>query len=286
MNTHQQYNFPKVLLNETLSKFLNNPADLKQSETNHLVQDLMVENAQLRKLLEDKSRKVNDLIEHNHRVVSIIAHDLRSPFNSLISVLDILKKVGTSVNKDVLFSYIEILHNTSFSSLELLDDLLEWVVVNNTGKFSPTRFRLSEAVDDIVTLYASLSESKSIRVVNLVAKGLLITADHNMIHTIFRNLIANAIQYNNEHGEVKISAWRDETYIVIEVNDTGHGISSEYLANIFNSKLYESSETREERWKGLGLLFCKDFVEMHGGKIFIESEEGCGTTVKFTLRQF
>jgi two-component system sensor histidine kinase/response regulator len=78
----------------------------------------------------------------------------------------------------------------------------------------------------------------------------------------------------------------NENHVLVEVKDTGKGIKSEYLTNIFNSKMNESSETKEERWKGLGLLFCKDFVEIHGGNITIDSEEGKGTSIKFTLKQF
>lgn len=286
MNLHQRYNFSKDLPAETLRKFLNTPADLQQSETGQLVKNLMVENAQLRKMLEDKSRKVNDLIEHNHRVVSIIAHDLRSPFNALLSVLDILKKVGTQINKDVLNSYIEILYNTSTSSLDLLDDLLEWVVVNNSGKFNPSKMNLSEVLDEVINLLSSLAGTKSVNIVNGIDKKLSIVADKNMVTTIFRNLISNAILYNKEKGEVRIIAKMNENHVLVEVKDTGKGIKSEYLTNIFNSKMNESSETKEERWKGLGLLFCKDFVEIHGGNITIDSEEGKGTSIKFTLKQF
>ncbi len=249
------------------------------------ISDLVNENIKLKNELKNQERKVNELQKHNNKIVSIIAHDLRSPYNSVISVLDIIKMGTPDMDKKTMNSYLDIINQTTNNSLELLDELLSWAVLNNnSGSFNPERINLFQLSMRVVEKLSPLAELKEITLLNNIPDNLNIIADTNMLEAIFRNILSNSIQYNVKGGTVTLSAASNNSATEIEISDTGMGINKEYLKKLLtNNTSDETSETQSERWKGLGLLFCKEFVERHNGNLTIESEEGKGTSVRFSL---
>lgn len=249
------------------------------------ISDLVNENIKLKNELNNQERRVNELQKHNNKIVSIIAHDLRSPYNAVMSVLDIIRMSAPDMDKQTLSSYLNIINETTNSSLELLDELLGWAVLNNnSGSFNPERINLYQISMKVVDKLSPLAELKEIKLINNIADNINIIADPNMLEAIFRNILSNSIQYNVKGGTVALSAANLNSVTEIEIKDTGKGINKEYLKKLLsNSTSDETSETQLERWKGLGLLFCKEFVERHNGNLSIESEEGKGTSVRFSL---
>ncbi len=129
-----------------------------------------------------------------------------------------------------------------------------------------------------------LAGHKNIQLINGIPKNLIVSADENMLSFILRNLVTNAIKFNNKNGQCKVGANADDASVLITISDNGIGISNENIANLFRIETsFTTRGTANEKGSGLGLILCKEFVEKHGGKIWAESEPGKGSTFRFTL---
>jgi len=271
--------------NEVILQFLNHGNVLEQRSTDRKIKELLIENTQLKQQLQNRAYKTNEILNHNQKIVSIIAHDLRSPYNSLLDALDLLRQNAASMNKEELSSYFNLIYNTTNNSLELLDNLLGWTTLNSSSrKFSPNLLNLDNVVEGVLDNLKPISEMKGINVVNNIPANLETLADQNMLATVIRNLVTNAIQYNHQGGHVLISAKVVDKLLEVEIRDDGMGINEDDLDKlIYNPEENVAMGSKEGRWKGLGLMFCREFIEMHGGDMKIESMVGVGTAVKFTI---
>ncbi|MEI6577484.1 MAG: ATP-binding protein [Bacteroidota bacterium] len=230
----------------------------------------------------------NELKESNvtkDNFFTIIAHDLKNPFNAILGLTDILISDVNSLENKEIEATLKIIKNSSESAFELLEDLLLWANAQ-TGviKYKPEQINLHNIVYEIETLLEAQAKRKNIRLSNLVSDDDIAFGDNYMIQTVVRNLLSNAIKFTHTGGQVKITAERQDTHLKIIIKDSGIGIEQKNLLLLFNiDKKYSSLGTNAERGTGLGLILCKDFVEKNGGEIGVSSEPGLGSTFFFTI---
>jgi signal transduction histidine kinase len=239
---------------------------------------------QAEKLLE-KNEQLTVLNATKDRFFSIIAHDLRNPFHLLIGFSELLLKNFEKYSADKNRKYLQMILESSQSGHSLLENLLQWSRTQ-TGhiSFEPTRIKLNEIILETFLLHSGMAEQKNILLESSVNDNTFIFADENMVKTIIRNLISNAIKFTPDNGQINIKALEQQSMIEITVSDTGVGISEENLKKLFRLDTPVSTMgTQKEKGTGLGLLLCKEFVEKHGGKIRVESTEGKGSDFIFTL---
>lgn len=246
-------------------------------------------NIDKRKEAEEELKKyANELAELNatkDKFFSIIAHDLRNPFNALINLTDSIIENIESDNKQKAIGQAGYLKETSQNTFELLKNLLEWSLIQQGGvKYDPAYHFLSALVEEELFTLDSISIQKKIRLICEISNSLLVKADRNMLKTILRNLITNALKYTDEGGTVSISAGKNHEYTLITVKDSGTGMSPEELKELFKIRSGISKPgTRREKGTGLGLILCHEFVSLHSGEIWAESEPGIGSTFYLKL---
>jgi signal transduction histidine kinase len=245
-------------------------------------------NASLEILLEQRTSKLTEIVSTNGKFLAIIAHDLRSPFSSIIGILELLKLSLKEFNKDEVEEYVDIVYNSANNTLVLLDNLLVWAVSQNKEKnFKPIKIDLFELLRQEIENLKSTADQKQISINHSVEPGLNVTADLQMVKTVLRNLISNAIKYTKMNGQITIDALEKNQYVEISVKDNGIGISPEIRNKLFKIDfLHSSPGTNNEKGTGLGLLLCKEFVELHGGNIRIENNAGNGSCFSFTLPHY
>ena len=266
-------------------------ADDDQASGNHIffrLKEIEERNRHLEEIAEQRKREITEVAATHAKFVSIIAHDLRSPFHSILGALELVKLKLEDYNIVDIENYIEMASESANRTLKLLDDLLKWTISQNEEKnFKPVRVHLySLLVSELKNINFSANQ-KQITLKHSVPPNLNVTADMEMIKTILRNLINNAIKFSHSRGEITISATESDQYVEISVRDTGIGISRERQRKLFKMDSFRSkSGIDNEIGTGLGLLLCKEFVEMHGGHICVESEPGKGSEFKFTLPHY
>jgi signal transduction histidine kinase len=249
------------------------------------IKELTDYNKQLERVVAEQSRELNGVIATNTKVISIIAHDLRSPFVSLIGILEIIRDYFDKKGENDIERYIDIAAESANSSLNLLDNLAAWAVSQNDDrKLQPEKIDLKNMLMDEIRIIRCSAVQKQVSLVHSVPPELNIVADVRMMKTVLRNLVNNAVKYSNPGGEVKISASAGKEYVEISVQDYGIGISGEDQMKLFRKDILHSTPgTNKEKGTGLGLLLCKEFVEKHGGKIRLISEPGKGSKFIITL---
>ena len=220
------------------------------------------------------------------RFISVMAHDLRSPFNTLLGFTDLLYDKFEQLNQNEQKTYSKYIHNSAHSIFRLLDDLLTWARLD-TGKFPfhPAKTDLSEICKTVVDDYAIVAMNKKI---HLETENMnvphIVYADNMMLKTILRNLVDNAIKFSPENGIVKIRLTQAENKIIVSVSDRGIGMTAEEKAKLFNiSTISSKPGTANEKGTGMGLILCSDLVKKHNGSIWVESTQGSETTVSFSL---
>ena len=234
-----------------------------------------------------QNEKLKEMNATKDRLFSIIGHDLKNPFTVLISLSQMIKDQLDHLDAEDLKKSLIVINNASNQGFALLDNLLDWARTQ-TGeiKFAPSQILLNESVAEVLNHIGPQSEKKQVRIKNTIKNTDLVTADRNMLQTILRNLISNAVKFSAPGGEVILYAALDQLNdnMVISISDHGVGIPQENLSKLFNIKTHQSTKgTLQESGTGLGLLICKEFIEKHGGKIGVESEIGRGSKFYFTL---
>jgi len=246
-----------------------------------------------------KLEKYNaDLLELNttkDKFFSIIAHDLRNPFSSMIGFSEMLLEDLDELSKDDIRDSIKIIYSSAKNSFNLLDNLLTWSRLE-TGHmhFDPTRIDLAEAVEEVVEVLFSLAYRKKIGINNMVEPDIILFADQVMLNIILNNLIMNAIKFTPVGGKINIYARAlitgtesGKEFIKISIADTGIGIDPETSEKLFAANILISSPgTEKEQGTGLGLILVREMVEMHGGKITVDSTPGKGSVFSFLIPAF
>jgi len=232
-----------------------------------------------------KAEELKLLNATKDKFFSIIAHDLKNPFNSLLGFSDLLKNDFNRLEAHEIKRYIEIIHDSSKHGFNLLENLLQWSRAQ-TGSIAyyPKFFKLNELIEKCVQLYQNNADKKHIQIFNEVPDNLVLFGDEEMLSTVFRNLVSNAIKFTPNMGKVKIKTSRGIRKVTISIVDTGVGIPEDKIAKLFKIDVQHSTlGTSNEKGTGLGLILCKEFVEKHGGKIKVESERKNGSEFKVIL---
>jgi signal transduction histidine kinase len=216
---------------------------------------------------------------------TIIAHDLRSPFNSVLGFSDLLVHQVHEQNYEGIDKYAEYIQQSSRSAMELLSNLMEWSKAH-TGRldFKPELFEIRTLINEIEILFNGTMIQKNIRFEKEMPSDTVIYADMNMIRTLLRNLVSNAIKFSHMDGIVTLSIEKGLDYFTVSVSDNGIGIPQNAMEKLFRlDENVSTLGTQKEKGTGLGLILCKELVEKHAGKIWCESEFGKGSTFYVTL---
>jgi two-component system, sensor histidine kinase and response regulator len=235
--------------------------------------------------LKQQEKKLKDLMNAKDRIFSIIAHDLKSPFYSLIGFSELLIKNLNSYNKEKIENQLKTINKTAKQTYNLLEDLLLWSK-SQAGKlnYEPQQISLHQICNEIVAQYKEQAMIKEIDLNYFFEDEIFISADKDMLKTILRNLLSNAIKFTHKGGQINIYTEKDNQNATITVSDNGVGIEKEDLTNFWElSRKIIKTGTTGEKGGGLGLMVCKEFVEKQNGKIWVESEAGKGSDFKFTL---
>lgn len=242
-----------------------------------------------RKQAEIKIQQQNmELVKLNadkDRFISILAHDLKSPFNSLLGFSELLIENIRQYDIEKIETQLSYIYISEQNIYALLDDLLMWAR-SQSGRlqFEPKECDLAKLNSDIIQILSPNANAKKIIINQNGINDIIVYADSNMLKTILRNLISNAIKYTHCEGTIDISATKSSSEITISVSDNGVGIAPEILIKLFDiTQIQTNCGTSGEKGTGLGLLLCKDFVEKHGGRIWVESQLEHGSTFYFTL---
>jgi signal transduction histidine kinase len=217
--------------------------------------------------------------------MQILAHDLRSPFNSLLGFSDLLLENIHQYKIDEIEKLILIINQTAFRTYNLLDDLLLWSK-SQAGKFTfePESIYVQEKCNEIIYQLRNQADKKNISINYTGQIEVTIKADLNMFKTILRNLISNAIKFTNENGAIAVKSEKQAQNAIITISDNGIGIKKEDQDKLWCiSEQFTKTGTVSEKGSGLGLLLCKEFVEKHGGHIWVESLPGKGSNFIFTM---
>lgn len=216
---------------------------------------------------------------------SIIAHDLRNPFASLILSVDMLKKYYERIDKENMDKIVNTISMTVHQSNELLTNLLEWARAQTDSlKYEPQILNLLPIILDVMPIIKGSAFPKNIKVDTNIDHNLTVLADLNMLNTILRNIVSNAIKFTPRDGSIIITAEQENEMVKITVADNGVGIEPENLKKLFKIETkFKTKGTDNESGTGLGLILCKEFIEKHDGKIWAESEFGKGSKFIFTL---
>jgi len=272
-----------------MNKSKNIAIQLKQSEEyivlNKELKESNVRLERAKKQVEERESQLTELNVTKDKLFSIIAHDLKSPFNSIIGFSDLLIKDLSSYDSEKVKGFLYIINTTSKHTLVLLDNLLDWVNLQTCKTiYKPEEQPLQPIILDTLKLLDSSAKIKNISLNLIQSSDIKVYADINMLQTIIRNLISNAIKFTNKGGKVDINVASNQTHVEITVSDNGIGMNEEMRNKLFNTNSNISTlGTANERGSGLGLILCKEFVEKQGGEIWIMSEEGKGSDFKFTI---
>lgn len=239
----------------------------------------------VRERLSETNIELQQANANKDKLLSIIAHDLRNPFSVLITFSKLLLDSLDDFSKVDILNYLNTFYQTSKQGYNLLDNLLNWSR-SQTGNMEIKLevIDLKDLIEENVTLHNSQACAKNIEMINNVPENMKGIADFNMILTVVRNLISNAIKFTNPGGKIKISGKISKTHVEISVEDNGVGMSAEDLDNIFRIEIKHSTPgTADERGSGLGLVLCKEFVEKNFGVLKATSELGKGSKFSFSL---
>jgi PAS domain S-box-containing protein len=245
--------------------------------------------------ISDRKRAEGNLIESEKRLrelnatkdkfFSIIAHDLKSPFTSIIGLSELLAEQVGKKDYNGIDEYANMIQTSSWHAMDLLTNLMEWSR-SQTGRmvFNPMNINLAELIEEASELLEESANRKNITIAKDLPEGLTMFADKSMINTVLRNLISNAIKYTNAGGNIHVSAVQGEKELTVSVSDNGVGIKEDTIEKLF--LIGSSTSTRgtsDEEGTGLGLILCKEFISKHGGKIWAESIPGQGSRFSFTI---
>lgn len=239
--------------------------------------------------LEIQNQQLQEANATKDKFFSIIAHDLKGPFNALLNLSELLVNNHAKYSEEKRESFLKMIHDSASRTFTLLENLLIWSrSQTNRISFNPEKINLYPLVQDIILLQNyHATEEKGVRLNNyLTEKELWAFADYEMVYTVLRNLISNAIKFTPTDGEVNIGTqpMQEQEKIILYVADTGMGIAEKNQQKLFKlDESYSTEGTNKERGTGLGLILCKEFVEKNAGTLWLESEEGKGSTFYFSL---
>lgn len=248
------------------------------------IQDI-TQQKQIEEQLRHNEQNLRELNATKDKFLSIIAHDLKNPFNSILGFSEMLQDEAKLLDFEKTEAFARIIHATATQTLLLLENLLKWArSQQGTLAFAPRKLLLGEIAKDVIDCIADTAKQKSISIINQIPAELIINADKDMLKTILLNLLTNATKFTHRNGTVELSAKVSEGLIQIAVHDNGVGISIENQEKLFRiGSDFTMRGTNNEKGTGLGLILCREFVEKHGGRIWVNSEPEKGSTFQFVI---
>lgn len=219
------------------------------------------------------------------KFLSIIAHDLRNPLNSIMGFADLAIEEHNNTGSPELGRYISIIQSTAYQTYTLLEQLLQWARAHEGEiTFNPGSFDLTDLIRQELEFQTEMANQKQIMLRSELLEPFPLVADLNMIRTIIRNLVNNALKFTGINGEILVKSSRNNSETIISVTDTGTGMPQSVCEVIFRlDSKYTTRGTQGEKGSGLGLILCLEFVNRHGGRIWVDSVVGKGTTFSFTI---
>ncbi|MDD2358697.1 MAG: hybrid sensor histidine kinase/response regulator [Thiovulaceae bacterium] len=232
-----------------------------------------------------KNEELHRVNSEKDKFFSIIAHDLKSPFNSIYGFSELIMDEAKKKNLDGVEEYASIILQSSKHAMELLKNLIEWAQ-SQTGRlvFNPEYLDMTLLMRNIGASFKNMALHKEVTINYSLSPRTILFADKAMISSVMRNLISNALKFSNLRGTIDVSIEKNGNEFVVKVSDKGIGIPSDILTKLF--KIDDGCTrpgTSNEKGTGLGLILCKEFIEYHKGKIWVESKEHIGSTFYFTI---
>ena len=255
----------------------NKELDFQNKEKEKRASELLIKNKELQQLIQLNADK--------DKFITIIAHDLRNPLNSIIGLSKMLIVHSKKKDFDKIDEFSLIIQKSSERAMNLLMNLITWAQ-SQSGSIigNPKYFNISAIVDDISLLCRDIARQKNILISSSLPENIQVHADREMVSIVFRNLISNALKFTLPEGRITISAIEKQNDIIISVSDTGIGLTKIRIDKLFQiNEVTSTLGSENEKGTGLGLILCKEFVEMNNGKIWVESEVGVGTTFFFSV---
>lgn len=235
--------------------------------------------------LKINEKKLSELNATKDKFFSIIAHDLKNPFNVLIGLSDIVISDPDVRHSEEFEQIIDGIYQTATSGYNLLENLLEWAL-SQTGEieYKPKPLIMNEIISINASLFNEMAKAKKIEICVLNSANQEVFADYNMVNLIVRNLLNNAIKFSFQGGKIEIKAQQKDEFFIFTVQDFGIGMSEQTMAKLFKiESTNPQTGTANEKGTGLGLIICKEFIEKNGGEIWVESEENKGSSFHFSL---
>ncbi len=230
-------------------------------------------------------KDLEDLNTHKESVMAILSHDLRSPLAGIIGATDFLKSNFKTMDAESVQELLDLVYTSSKDELNMLDNLVEWARIKYAAQvFSPTKIDLIHFVESV---FDSLKESAGLKTINLhheIAENTIVFADEKMLISILQNIVSNAIKHSNNDSKIIISSKFYNNKVIVEIKDTGIGMSKEIQDKLFSPEFSTLVKERNpDKGAGIGLILVKGFLEKNGGEIWVESIEGVGSSFYFTL---
>jgi len=235
--------------------------------------------------IQQQNKELRELNLSKDRFISILAHDLINPFGSLLGFSDLLIKSMRDMEIGTIEDHVKIINNSATRIYTLLEDLLTWTRAQSGNfPFDPQDIDFTTVCNEVIEGIKPQADAKKITINHFIASNIEICADVNMFKTVLRNLISNAIKFTKNGGHISIFAINNSDGTTITIKDNGIGIPPNEINKLFDiAQIHSTKGTANEKGTGLGLLLCKEFVEKHEGKIWVESIEGKGSEFKFTI---
>ncbi len=237
------------------------------------------------KRLQDSEAELRQINLEKDRFYSIIAHDLRSPFNGLLGLSDILSQESDTLSTEEIRQMASALNSISVSAYRLLENLLAWSRLHTkTISFTPKTVQMNALIQDALEISLASISQKGITLKQTLHKHDEVFCDENMIATVIRNILSNAIKFTPQNGQILISSMAADRYLTISIQDSGIGIPEDKISDLFKiDKQFVREGTHKEKGSGLGLLLCKEFVEKNNGELQIWSTQNAGTKVSISI---
>ncbi len=237
--------------------------------------------------LKRSSKKLQISNATKDKMFSIIAHDLRGPIGNLKAMMELIIESPEAFETDELNDIMLLLKDSSVTTYELLENLLNWAKSQqNLIEYNPKVYELGKIISNTIKIFNNSALRKKIKLETVIPQDVQVIMDINMIRTVLRNLIHNAIKFTKENGTIKIDYIVNPTYLTVSIKDNGIGISKENIEKLFkNNSFFTTYGTNQEKGTGLGLSLCKDFIEKNNGELWVESTINKGSTFYFTIRR-
>jgi len=293
MSAYSDTNYFLNAIEHSVDRYLVKPINKTRllQAYDHVAKQLLLEFQieQHKKSLEESERKLKESNLTKDKFFSIISHDLKSPLGSVISFSNLITDEFDELSQDEIKKFTHIIKNSAELTLELLDDILNWSRAQ-TGKisFRPAFININQIINDMIKIMSNQAAKKDIQISTNTNCSGKIWGDKNIIETILRNLLGNSVKFTKPGGSISVQCSENgidsASKCIISVVDNGIGMSQKKVDRLFviNDDLSQKG-TAGEKGTGLGLLLCKELVQIHGGKIFAESKPGKGSNISFCL---